>query len=317
MSFSFRDPEKLFFYSIPVIVFGIAFCLLLVQSEDPRLRFAGANFKPLFLPPTRVDIVFMGTSRMRRAVFTPFFDQIHGRQNPGGVIWDAAFPGSGMGAEVTYLEEMIERHDVRRIYLHYFASNKPNKQAPHRFFAKYARLDDLMLSPLPGLDVFTKTQIRSAMLFEKLDHTLIELLRSRPEPSGFTEDRLYDDSLPREVRVLESDRQLKRILVKQKKSKKTARAWKHSGGWNERNRYFVKRLIDLARERGIEVVLVDVPKIYHLPLGDKHMQRIQREFEVPYVSLYPAIDKTTDYGDKGHLNIRGASKIAPYLLGLD
>jgi len=293
---------------LPLLVFGSAILFLLVKSDDPRIRFAGVEAQPLFQPIHQVDIAFMGTSRMRRAIYTPFIESALANQESKPVIWDVAFPGTGMGAEIVYLEALIERHQVRKVYMHYYHTSGQKKI--HRHFAKFATYQDLLFGPLPEYNLASRWQIRTSMMAEKLDHTLIQLLSAAPDSEHVPPDRLYDDSLPRYIKA-EGHAITNKML---KKARAEFRAWKPDKGWHARNRYYLKRFLRKARALNIEVVFLDLPKVYMKPLSDKHMENVRREFDTEYISAFAVIDKATDYGDRGHLNIRGALKIGPLIL---
>jgi hypothetical protein len=199
-------------------------------------------------------------------------------------------------------------HQIKKVYMHYYEATEPKT---HTRFAKFATYQDLLFSPLPEYNFASRWQMRASMLAEKLDHTLIQLIRTNPDSKNVRPDRLYDDSLPRYIRP-----DGYKVTSKTKaKGKAEFRAWEIGKGWDARNHYYLKRFLRKARELDTEVVFLDLPKAHMKPLSDEHMENVRREFGTEYISVFGVLDKATDYGDQGHLNIRGALKIGPYLLG--
>lgn len=88
----------------------------------------------------------------------------------------------------------------------------------------------------------------------------------------------------------------------------------------EENEFWLRKIIELTREKGIELVFFATPYVCSEVEQKKlnYIEQISKEEEIPFVNMWKEVDglvfdPNQDFIDSGHMNYYGAEKISHYL----
>ncbi|MGN0521693.1 MAG: hypothetical protein ACI4IQ_03540, partial [Eubacterium sp.] len=90
---------------------------------------------------------------------------------------------------------------------------------------------------------------------------------------------------------------------------------------NEVQAGYFQKIIDLCKEKDLELVIIKTPKQSWTKAGHDYVQRVADENNIPFFDFTTdgyfkaaQLNYYTDFNDKDHLNIRGADKLTDYLV---
>lgn len=289
---------------------GAAMLLALIVGPIlPQLRFAGdlrSVGTAILGRSGDVDVVFAGTSRTMASVevdkLAPIVSRRLGREV---VMYDLATSGTGSDVNYLVLKELLKRAKVQLIVLEVPSGSQFDN---HFYFIQMASWRDLLDNALRFDDPIDRL-IRTIRL--KISIFATELTSGRwfqapetPEAGGS-----YDTSSPRPADVL-------RLQAASEKGRVTPRPIPLGSRPGRVANIYVRELLDLARQRGVDVVLITIPGLAEEARSAEEKNDISQYYgaDIIGISKYDLQYFTPHhYADESHHGVLANDKYSPIL----
>lgn len=258
---------------------GIAILAVLVLGPvTAQFRFAD-QLRPygsaIFGQVGPVDVVFIGTSRTRRAIMAQRLELLLGEKlNRPVVVQDLAKTGGGTDADYLLLRERLNHSSVRLVVMEYRAVPQPSN---HFHFIQAATWGDILTNAwsLDGawshLAFTARTKLAMFMTQLTAGHWFWP-------PARPSQARTIDDSPPAGANVA----QLHRAAAEGRQSEPPLPLGEPN---NTVQDTYIRKTIELVRSQGGEIVLMRIPALDEQAMTEAERERLGRYFGVEVFTL--------------------------------
>jgi hypothetical protein len=296
------------------------------QLADSDLFRSRWVYERIHYDKTPIDVGIIGDSRLETSVSAPILEKELSEKLGRPIhVANLAIPAGGRNLHFLVARELVENHPETRIILvsvaervdvthpafRYLADPRDLLRAPlilnHYYFIDaaflpYRQLSYFVQTCFPGWFGVSRT-FRKDYVGTGFDTTYSFYL-----PSGKLVDRYH--VMPKDKLDAGGRRMIEGLVTRGRPDI----AWHQPSRWQALNnpleREYTKRLVDVARKRGVEAIFVRLP-FYNSP---PHMYD-----EAFYRSLGPLLDAERltsdprDFADEGHFNRYGTDLVSEWL----
>ena len=296
---------------LPVGLFLLAVVAAASLTDTDWVRYAEypGHHQMIYGQRGDVDLAVMGSSRSMR-VFQADSVSAAVEKSLGvkPVICDLSRAWRDLGHMEVFIRDLLATRKVRMLLVEFKETGVQNR---HPYFERTATWQDIFASyhAQPSTPWFMRVHEQVLLSLQRVTNRLTMWLTGslKPIAAPAAPTRLNDPSKP--------------YLVKSELLAETQR--KYAAKWTdeapasvdlaaveeERNLYYVQRIIELARQSGTEVMFYYIPRLYRMPLATEFVASFESRFGVRLIQPTLADLKTVmpdGYTDTTHMGVGGS-----------
>jgi len=287
-----------------------------LYTDTPRARYHEYHHhcRMIFgVDPDRrdVDLAVIGSSRsMRVFQADALARKVRARYGESPVIFDLSRSYRDMGHMLPFVEDLLREAEVDMLLVEYKEAGSRWRHPNYERTATFAQIAESFQSR-PSAPVLGRLHEQVRLVLDRLTYRATQ----------FVEGDLGRDCVPAERRVATTMDPSEpwfvssELLVSQRE--KHGETWRDQAPMvidleaegEERNTFYVRRMIDLAGAHDVSIYFYYVPALYAPPMDDAFVARFEGFFGAPLLQLplddlervYP-----TGFTDASHMGVGGA-----------
>lgn len=307
-----------------VLIFVSIIGYLVALSDRPEYRYHNlpCQYDTIYNTIGDVDYLILGTSRSMQGLDPAVFTG----GDPESVSVNLARNWRGPGQLYNMLEDFSKHHEIKKgIVFEITYYNNRQYYGYYKNYASSASWRQLFsdIKSKPNALITTRLGDFFSLAFSKLDKTLTNRIEKRfiakPETRANPKD-IATSSCSRG----DNDYNKKRLTAAISKFEKAGGYenkrlldWDISDINEDRNTYYVNKIIQYCEERNIEPIFVFVPRHLMYPVGTKTADSFYNQFKYP-LRIMPKdqlheMYKDDSFSDPGHLKQNGRATFSNWL----
>lgn len=306
--------------SIPALVF-VAFLVAAVRwADSPNIRYQQfpRAYEIIYGTQGSVDVAATGSSRLASMVDAHLLaERLAETETSKVVVVDLGHPFSDIGFDYLILRDLLDNHDVNTLVVDFSVS------AAHPQFFRIGRVADIIESNMAqaGWSVWRGTHLAARDLARKFSALGVALVQGRIRnlaPRSPAGTRTTDSPLggffvyPTLLAELQIERGSRWLEEPELKMDVEAPEF-------VRFTHFWDKLANLARDRGVELIITSTTRIYTPPVDRAFMAELEQRFDATVVQMGRdelAALYATGYIEPFHANEIGRRMWSEWLAGV-
>lgn len=288
----------------------------IVFTDTPRFRYEDYYYQCRMIygvdsAKGDVDLAVMGSSRSMRAMQADTLARkVEERYGRSPTIYDLSRSYRDMGHMLTFVTDLLNEAKVNMLLVEY---KETGNQWRHPYFERTATFAQIAesFSSRPSVPALGRIQEQVRLVLDRLTYRATQFLEGDIArdcaPSKRSKAVTTDPSTPWYVSS--------ELLVSQRE--KHGQTWRSEAAMvvdieakeEERNTFYIRRMIDLARKHDTEIFFYYISTLYSPPLDPAFVARFEETFGAPLLYLLPDdLDRIypTGFTDATHMGWGGS-----------